>query len=91
MNLMKNILSLDYLCPGENIKQLIEDCNKGRIMSVREGKYVGNISPYGYSRIKLQGQKGFTLEILPEESKIVELIYNWYTDIDRIGSVFDCK
>ena len=30
----------------------------GRVQSVKEGKWVGNKTPYGYKRIKLQGQKG---------------------------------
>lgn len=58
---------------------------RGRIQSVREGKYLGTVAPYGYERVKLKGQKGFTLEINPKESKIVELIYNLYTGNDRIG------
>lgn len=52
---------------------------RGRLQSVKEGKYVGNIAPYGYKRIKLESQKGFTLEPNPEESKIVNLIFRLYT------------
>lgn len=33
----------------------------GRLASIKEGKYVGNIAPYGYDRIRLPDRKGFTL------------------------------
>ncbi len=58
---------------------------QGRLQSVKEGKYVGNIAPYGYKRVKLKDQKGFTLEPHPEEHEIVKLIYKWYTRTNRIG------
>lgn len=66
----------------------------GRISSVNEGKWVGNIAPYGYKRKKLEGQKGFTLEIIPEEATIVRMIFELYTigeqqpdeTIKRLGS-----
>ncbi len=58
---------------------------RGRLESVKEGKYLGNIAPYGYKRKRLENQKGYTLEILPDEAKIVKLIYDWYTKPNRIG------
>lgn len=58
---------------------------QGRLQSVKDGKYVGNIPPYGYRRVKLKEQKGFTLEPVEEESRIVKLIYKWYTGTNRIG------
>lgn len=51
----------------------------GRLASVNEGKYVGNQPPYGYKRVKLEDQKGFTLEPDPEEVDVVKLIFEWYT------------
>ena len=32
-----------------------------------------------YERVKIKGDKGFTLKIVPEEAEIVKLIYEWYT------------
>ncbi|WP_353096406.1 recombinase family protein [Tissierella praeacuta] len=58
---------------------------RGRIQSVKEGKYLGTVAPYGYERIKLKDQKGYTLEINPNEAKVVKLIYKLYTEDDRIG------
>ncbi len=52
----------------------------GRMMSVYEGKYVGNIAPFGYDREKLNKQKGFTLIENKEESQIVKLIFKLFTD-----------
>lgn len=52
---------------------------QGRVQSVKEGKYVGNIPPYGYVRKKLEDQKGYTLEPHPEQADIVKLIFDWYT------------
>lgn len=58
---------------------------RGRILSIKEGKYVGNIPPYGYRRIKLKDQKGYTLEHDLNEAKVVMLIYEWYTGPERLG------
>lgn len=67
---------------------------RGRIASVKEGKYVANKPPYGYERVRLEGKKGFTLSIVDEEADIVRLIYEWYTigekqqdgDYKRLGT-----
>ena len=53
---------------------------RGRIESVKEGKYLGTKPPYGYLRKKLEKEKGYTLEINPEQAKIVKLIFEWYTN-----------
>ncbi|QJD87875.1 recombinase family protein [Cohnella herbarum] len=60
----------------------------GRKTAVAEGKYIGNIAPYGYDRKKLPG-KGWTLEINPEQAPIIELIFNLYNEPDpekRMGT-----
>lgn len=51
----------------------------GRLASVKEGKYVANKPPYGYERIRIKGDKGFTLAIVPEEAEIIKTIFEWYT------------
>lgn len=51
----------------------------GRLKSVKEGKFVGNIAPYGYIRKKIENDKGYTLEIHPEQAPIVKLVFEWYT------------
>ena len=61
---------------------------RGRIASVKEGKFLGNKPPYGYIRKKLEGQKGYTLEIMPEQAQVVKMIYEFYThgEIQADGS-----
>ena len=51
---------------------------RGREASINEGKYVGNIAPYGYERVKLENDKGFTLQPIPQEAQVVKMIFEWY-------------
>lgn len=59
----------------------------GRLQSVKEGKFVGNKPPYGYQRVRLKGEKGFTLEPIPEQAKVVKQIFKWYAYGDEDGNV----
>ena len=52
----------------------------GRNSSVSEGKFVGSTPPYGYEIVKLKGEKGQTLKIVPDEARVVQLIYDLYTN-----------
>ena len=52
---------------------------RGRVASVKEGKYAGSIPPYGYSRKKLEGDKGYILTPNPEQAQVVKLIFTLYT------------
>ena len=52
--------------------------NNGRQASVKEGKYVGNRPPYGYERIKIENDKGFTLRPLEKEAQVVKMMFRWY-------------
>lgn len=52
---------------------------RGRIASIKEGKYVGSKSPYGYERVRIPNDKGYTLKPIPSEADVVALIYEWYT------------
>lgn len=53
---------------------------RGRVASVQEGKYVGNKTPYGYSRFKLEHEKGWSLSPVPDEAAVVRMIFEWYVD-----------
>lgn len=57
----------------------------GRLRSVKDGKYVGNVAPYGYRRKKLERDSGFTLEPDPDEAPVVRMIYEWFTGPERLG------
>lgn len=50
---------------------------RGRVASVNEGKYVGSIAPYGYERVKIKGDKGYTLR-KNQEANTVKIIYDLY-------------
>lgn len=52
---------------------------RGRLASIKEGKYVASQPPYGYQREKITGDKGYTLAPLPEEADVVRLIFQLYT------------
>ena len=51
---------------------------RGRMRSVKDGKCIASISPYGYKKKKLVNEKGYTLEYEENEAKIVNLIANLY-------------
>ncbi len=51
---------------------------RGRELSVSEGKFVGNIAPFGYDRVKLENAKGYTLSINQDEAPIVREIFRLY-------------
>ena len=53
---------------------------RGRDSSAAEGKYINSIAPYGYCRIKLPNEKGYTLEPHPEEADVVKKIFSLFLD-----------
>ncbi len=55
---------------------------RGRMESIKEGKYLGTTPPYGYNRKRLTNGKGFTLKIKTEEASVVQLIFDLYTKGD---------
>lgn len=58
---------------------------RGREASAKEGKFVGSIAPYGYRKVKLEKDKGYTLEIIPVQAEIIRLIFDLYTGSERLG------
>lgn len=50
---------------------------RGRLMSVNEGKYVGSVAPFGYDRVKIKGDKGYTLK-KNQEANTVKIMYDLY-------------
>ena len=61
----------------------------GRESSAKEGKYCGSKPPYGYSRVKLEGEKGWTLRPLPEQAEVVRYIFNLYVMV-TVGNGSEC-
>ncbi len=61
---------------------------RGRLASVKEGKFVAHRPPYGYTRKKLEGEKGWTLVLHPEQAKVVRMIFDLYVtgELQQDGS-----
>lgn len=52
---------------------------RGRIASAKEGKFLGSDAPYGYDKVKIPNDKGYTLQ--PNSAAdVVKLIYHLYTE-----------
>lgn len=66
----------DYL---EYIKEIM---NRGRIASVKEGNYLGSLSPYGYDKIK--SGKAFSL-VPNSEADVVRMIFDMWVH-NNIGT-----
>lgn len=54
----------------------------GRLLSVQNGNYLGTWPPYGYKKVSYKDGKKtcYTLEPIPEEARIVKLIFEMYRD-----------
>ena len=54
---------------------------RGRVQSAKDGKYLGSVPPYGYDRIRIPNDKGYTLT--PNaEADVVRMIYDMYLNGD---------
>ena len=69
--------------------------NRGKIIAVKEGNYIGTYAPYGYKKIhyKEGNIKCSTLEIVPEQAEVVRMIYDMYINenkgFDRIAETLN--
>jgi DNA invertase Pin-like site-specific DNA recombinase len=61
-------------------KTIIRRMQRGREASAKEGKFIGSIPPYGYRIIKLKGEKGNSLEIVPEEAAAVRYAFELFAN-----------
>lgn len=59
-------------------KTITRRINRGRIASIKEGKYISPVAPYGYERVKIQNGKGYTLVPDPVRSQTVKMIFDLY-------------
>jgi DNA invertase Pin-like site-specific DNA recombinase len=53
---------------------------RGRLASLNEGKFVGNKTPYGYDRKKLEHEKGWILTPNEEQAPVVQQIFRFYVE-----------
>lgn len=58
--------------------------NRGRLLSVSQGNYIGNCVPYGYDKDWVMDgkRKCPTLKINPEEANVVRMIFDMYVNQD---------
>jgi DNA invertase Pin-like site-specific DNA recombinase len=52
---------------------------RGRNAAAQEGKWVSGVTPYGYERVRIKGDKGWTLRPIEEQADIVRFIFQLYT------------
>lgn len=66
--------------------------NRGRLLSVSQGNYIGSIPPYGYEKIKVSDgkKKCPTLKIKEDEADVVRMIFDMYVNQD-LGRPTICK
>lgn len=72
----------------KEFKMIKRRLQQGKIRSVRDGNYIFSVPPYGYQTTRTK-DGARTLLPHPEQSKIVRLIFQWYTSDDpaeRLGS-----
>ena len=70
-------------------KAITKRQQRGVLQSCQEGKWVYNKVPYGYERYKLEHEKGYSLRIVPEQGKVVRMIYTLYRDGMGYSSISD--
>ena len=75
---------MKFMFSRYEFKTISKRLMNGRNTSASEGKYVGSKPPYGYEVVKLKGEKGCTLKIVPDEAKIIQMIFDVYTN-ERMG------
>jgi len=51
----------------------------GRVTSASEGKYVASVAPFGYEKVKISNDKGYTLKLIPDQAAVIKSIYEWYS------------
>lgn len=67
---------------------------RGRLASAQEGKWVSGKAPYGYEKVRVEHDKGWTLRPVELEADIVRFIFRLYTsgeetdggEIKRLGT-----
>ncbi len=72
---------------------------RGRTASVQEGKWIASTPPYGYERVRIKNDKGYTLQIIPDQAEVVRLIFHLYLygekqpdgSCKRLGRLLICK
>lgn len=59
-------------------KTITRRIQRGRIQSAKEGRFLSSVPPYGYDKVKIKNDKGYTLSPNEAEAEVVKLIYDMY-------------
>ena len=84
---------------GEYLEYVKEILQRGRMLSVQNGNYIGSVAPYGYRKVSVGNRKSdmhYSLEIVPEEAEAIKVMYDVYVnqnkgfaavanELDRLG------
>jgi hypothetical protein len=65
---------------------------RGTLLSVKEGNYVGSTPPFGFDKdVRVNGKKVcHTLKENKDEADVVRMIFNWYCN-DDVGTHMICR
>lgn len=74
----KELFEAQLLQGNKYLEYTKEILDRGKALSIREGKYIASTPPFGYDKKALD--KGFMLVKDKEEAPIVETIYNLFVD-----------
>lgn len=59
-------------------KTITRRIQRGRLQSAKEGRFLSSVAPYGYDKVKIKNDKGYTLSPNETEAEVVKLIYEMY-------------
>jgi DNA invertase Pin-like site-specific DNA recombinase len=59
-------------------KTITRRLQTGRLKAASEGLYLASVPPYGYEKIKISNNKGYTLNPIPDQANVVKTIYDLY-------------
>lgn len=78
---------MKFMFSRYELKSITTRLVRGRNISASEGKFMGSVAPYGYEIYKLAGEKGNSLEIVPEQAEVIRMVYEWYAGGDGYNKI----
>lgn len=75
----KKFIEMELMQGAEYLEYVKEKLSIGRLTSVKEGKFVGSIPPFGYDKEKIKNEKGYKL-VLNDEAEVVRMIFDLFLD-----------
>ena len=80
----KKLLQFELQQGNEFLKYTKKIMDRGKKLSLSEGKFIGSTPPFGYDREKLKKEKGYKLVPHPTEAETVKLIFDLF--VHELGS-----